>query len=84
MLFAYLFAIFWFAVSAWVAYLFIQIAIGIWFPDRATEKQLLIVQHPVVSLMYPILKWISPVAAVTMPIQLVVGGVRLAQLILEG
>jgi len=81
--YAFIIAFIWFALSAWVAVIFIQLTIGIWFPQHASEKQLQLVQNPAISLMYPALKWLSPVIAVTLPIQIIVGVFHLAKFIAE-
>jgi hypothetical protein len=56
---------------------FLQIAVGIWFPGRASVRQRELVASPAVQLMLPLLKWLSPIAVVSIFLQLVVGSLQI-------
>lgn len=66
-----------FCLASYVWYFFFQITVGIWFPDRASVRQSELVASPAAQMMLPLLKWLSPIAVVSIFLQLVVGTLQL-------
>ena len=69
------------AVNCALAYMALQIAIGIWFPARATDRQRAWVRAPAIQVFYPFVKWMSPIMAMILPMQVLVMVVRLSRLV---
>ena len=66
------------ALHLYVLHSFYHIMLAVWFPDKAKERWTHFIQSPIGELLYPLLKWLSPIAVVTLPLGLVAALLELA------
>lgn len=71
----------WVALNGWLAYFTMQITIGIWFPARASNRQLALVRSSGIQVLYPVWKWLAPLLAVTIPLGLLRTAFELVRLV---
>ena len=65
------------ALSVWVNYLLINLAIAAWMPGRSNKKWLDILNHPLINYFRPFIKWIVPLCVLLILTSLVLASVRL-------
>ena len=66
-----------FALSAWIYYALINLVIAAWMPARSKKKWLEILNHPLFSLLRPLIKWVAPPCLLLVLINLVLHSVLL-------
>lgn len=61
------------ALNVYVFYISFGLTLAVWRPEKAQKKWKEFMRTPAAMLCYPIIKWISPVLMVTIPLQTAAG-----------
>jgi succinate dehydrogenase hydrophobic anchor subunit len=58
------------ALTIYVYYVFLNIALAIWLPKKSKEKWIVFVESPACQVFFPFLKWVVPAWVLLVPVGL--------------
>ena len=61
------------ALHLYVIYVFYNLMLVVWIPQKAKKRWVNVVDSPAGQICYPLIKWLSPISVVVMPLSLIVG-----------